>query len=211
MNMFGMTWEEIFALLLTAVGPVGITMSYMPIAQALPPDMRRPLARRTILIGFIVAVALMLLGGGVVQRFHLSPAVLLMGVGVTYFVQALPMLLAGPSDLSAPAEIKEPRRLAISPLAVPGLISPLAVALLFSVSVFVPSLIAALIFVGMVGAVLIIDLGLMLSFTYVAQYITKPILEVLQKIFGFIMLTFGIQLVLLALARLGIITATGFY
>jgi small neutral amino acid transporter SnatA (MarC family) len=210
MNMFGMTWEEIFALLLTAMGPVGISMTYIPIAQALPPDMRRRLARWTILVGFIVAVGLMLLGGGIVQRFHLSPAVLLMGVGVTYFVQALPMLLAGPSDLSALTEIKEPRRLAISPLAVPALISPLAVALLLSVSVFVPSLTAALIFVGMVGAVLIIDLGLMLSFTYVAQYLTKPILEVLQKIFGFIMLTFGIQLVLQGLAKLGILTATGF-
>jgi len=84
------------------------------------------------------------------------------------------------------------------------------VALLLSVSVFVPSLTTALIFVGMVRAVLIIDLGLMLSFTYVAQYLTKPILEVLQKIFGFIMLAFGIQLVLQALAKLGILTATGF-
>ena len=134
MNMFGMTWEEIFALLLTAMGPVGITMTYMPIAQALPPAIQRQLARRTILVGFIVAVGLMLLGGGIVQKFHLSSAVLLMGVGVTYFVQALPMLLAGPSDLSALTEIKEPRRLAISPLAVPALISPLAVALLLGVS-----------------------------------------------------------------------------
>jgi small neutral amino acid transporter SnatA (MarC family) len=41
-------------------------------------------------------------------------------------------------------------------------------------------------------------------------YLTKPILEVLQKIFGFIMLTFGIQLVLQGLAKLGILTATGF-
>jgi hypothetical protein len=40
----------------------------------------------------------------------LSSAVPLMGVGVTYFVQAIPMLLAGPSDLSTPTEIKEPRR-----------------------------------------------------------------------------------------------------
>ena len=82
--------------------------------------------------------------------------------------------------------------------------------MLFSISVIVPSLTAALIFVGMVGAVLIIDLGLMLSFTYVAQYLTKPILEVLQKIFGFLMLTFGIQLVLQELAKLGIMTATSF-
>lgn len=51
---------------------------------------------------------------------------LLMGVGVTYFVQALPMLLAEPSALSALTEIKAPPRFAISPLAVPALISPLA-------------------------------------------------------------------------------------
>ena len=210
MNMFGMTWEEIFALLLTAMGPVGITMSYMPIARALPPAIQRQLARRTVLVGFIVAVGLMLLGGGVVQRFHLSLAVLLMGVGVTYFVLAIPMLLAGPSDLSPPTQIKEPLRLAVSPLAVPALISPLAVAVLFSVSAFVPSLTAALIFVGIVGAVLSIDWGLMLLSTCVAQYLTKSVLEVLQKIFGFILLTFGIQLVLQALAKLGIMTATGF-
>ncbi len=83
-------------------------------------------------------------------------------------------------------------------------------ALLFSVSASVPSLTAALLFVGMVGAVLSIDLGLMLLSTYVAQYLTKPILEVFQKIFGFILLTFGIQLVLQALAKLGLMMATGF-
>src|SRR5260221_6941184 len=184
MNMFGMTWEENFALLLTAMGPVGITMSYMPIARALPPAVQRQLAWRTVLVGFIVAVGLMLLGGGVVRRFHLSLAVLLMGVGVTYFVLAIPMLLAGPSERSAPTHIKEPLRLAISPLAVPALISPLAVALLFSISAFVPSLTAALIFVGIVGAVLSLDLGLMLLSTCVAQYLTKSVLEGLQKIFG---------------------------
>jgi multiple antibiotic resistance protein len=210
MNVFGMTWEESIALLLSAMGPVGITMSYMPIARALPPAMQRQLAWRTVLVGFIVAVGLMLLGGGVVRRFHLSLAVLLMGVGVTYFVLAIPMLLAGPSELAPPTQIKEPLRLAISPLAVPALISPLAVAVLFSVSAFVPSLTAALIFVGIVGAVLIIDLGLMLLSTCVAQYLTKPVLEVLQKIFGFILLTFGIQLVLQALAKLSIMTAKGF-
>src|SRR5260370_590662 len=132
MNMFGMTWEENFALLLTAMGPVGITMSYMPIARALPPAMQRQLAWRTVLVGFIVVVGLMLLGGGVVQRFHLRSAVLLMAVGVTYFVLAIPMLLAEPSDLAPPPHIEEPLRLAISPLAVPALISPLAVALLIS-------------------------------------------------------------------------------
>src|SRR5260370_3385354 len=138
MNVFGMTWEESFALLLSAMGPVGIAMSYMRIARALAPALQRQLAWRTVLVGFIVAVGLMLLGGGVVQRVHLRLAVLLMGVGVTYFVLAIPMLLAEPSDLSPPTQIKEPLPLPISPLALPALISPLAVAVLFSVSAVVP-------------------------------------------------------------------------
>src|SRR5258708_36479946 len=117
MNMFGMTWEENFALLLTAMGPVGITMSYMPIARALPPAIQRQLAWRTVLVGFIVAVGLMLLGGGVVQRFHFSLAVLLIGVGGTYFVLALPLLLGWPSDLLPPTQIKQAPRLSASTLA----------------------------------------------------------------------------------------------
>src|SRR5260370_9726736 len=156
MNLFGMIWVDIFALLLSAMGPVGITMSYLPIARALPPAMQRQLDGRTVLVGFIVAVGLLLLGGGVVRRFHLSLAALLMGVGVTYVVLAIPMLVTGPSDLSVPMPSKEPQRLAISPLAVPALIFPSAVALLFSVSAFVASLAAALIFLGMVGRVLIV-------------------------------------------------------
>ena len=210
MNILGVTWEEIFTLLLIAMGPVSVTMSYMPIAQALPPAMQRKLAWRTVLVGFIVAVLLIIFGGGVIRRFHLSLAVLLMGVGVTYFVLALPMLLARPSDLSPQTPIKEPLRLAISPLAVPAMISPLAMALLFSVSAFSSSLIATLIFLGIVVVVLLINLGFMLLSTYVAKHLTNPILEVFQKIFGFILLTFSIQLMLQALVRLGFIPAKGF-
>src|SRR5260370_30655507 len=95
----------------------------MPIARALSPAMQRQLGWRTILVGFIVAVGLMLLGGGVVQRFHLRLAVLLMGVGVTYFVLAISMLLAEPCELSPPTQINEPLMIAILILAGPKLIS----------------------------------------------------------------------------------------
>ena len=209
MNILGMPGVEIFTLLLIAMGPVGVTISYLPIAQTLPPEMRRKLAYRTVLVAFVVAALLMLLGNGVVRQFHLGRSTLLMGVGVAYVVLAIPMLLAEPGNRPAPPSIKEPLQLAISPLAVPAVISPLAVVLLLDVSAFENRLIAILIFCGMMVAVLLIDLGLMLLSTFVAQYLTRPILEVLQKIFGFILLTFGIQLVLQALERLGLIPATG--
>src|SRR5258708_16366768 len=108
------------------MGPVGITMSYMPIARALPAAMQRQLAWRTVLVGFIVVVGLMLLGGGVVQRFHLRSAVLLLALGATYFVLAIPLLVAEPSELSPPPHIKEPLRPPLSPLPLPPAIAPFA-------------------------------------------------------------------------------------
>src|SRR5260370_33436206 len=110
MNMFGMTWEQNFALLLTAMGPVGITMSYMPIARALPPAVQRQLAWRTVLVGFSVAVGLMLLGGGVVRRFHLGMAVLVMAGRGAYFVPAVPLTLAEAERAVSPAARERPRR-----------------------------------------------------------------------------------------------------
>ena len=207
MNIVGMPEVEVFTLLLVAMGPVSVTISYLPIAQTLPPQMRRKLACRTVLVAFVVAALLMLLGNGIVRQFHLSQPVLLMGVGVTYIVLAISMLLAQPEDRFVSTSTKEPLQLAISPLAVPGVISPLAVVLLLDVSAFENRLIATLIFSGMVVVVLLIDLGLMLLSTAVAQYLTRSILEVLQKIFGFILLTFGIQSVLQALERLSLIPA----
>src|SRR5258708_12615106 len=102
MNMFGMTWEEIFALLLTAMGPVGITMSYMPIAQALPRAVQRQLAWLTVLVGFIVVVGPILLGAGVVQGFPLPSAVRLMAARVTYFRLSIPMPFSSPTDSPPP-------------------------------------------------------------------------------------------------------------
>jgi multiple antibiotic resistance protein len=182
----------------------------MHVARALPPTMQRKIAWRTVLVGFIVAVLLLTLGSRIVGSFHLSQAVLVMAVGVTNFILAIPRLLSGPGDASTQTHNVDPLGLAISPLAVPSLISPVAVALFLSVDAFEPNLTSTLTFFGIVLVLLLIDLGVMLLSTKVARYLTTPILEVFRKIFGFILLTFGIQVILLALQMGGLRLAPGF-
>jgi multiple antibiotic resistance protein len=209
-SILGLTPGEVFALLFIAMGPLRVTIVYMPIAYHLPPDIQRKLALRTVLVGLIVAVAVILLGFGIVQNFHLNLAVLLLAAGLTYIVLAFPVVLAGPSDIVPPPPVKDPLRLAISPLAVPVMITPLGIATLLSASAFVSDWVAILIFLSLVVAMLVINFVVMVLSTRLAQYITRPILEVFQKIFGFVLLAFGLQLIVRALTHLGVITVKGF-
>ncbi|WP_201381387.1 hypothetical protein [Ktedonobacter sp. SOSP1-52] len=60
----------------------------------------------------------------------------------------------------------------------------------------------------MVVAILVINFGGRLLSIPMAQYITQPVREVFQQIFGFVLLAFGKRLILGALVHLGIITVT---
>lgn len=209
MHIFALSLEEVFAFLFIAMGPTRIMLSYMPIARHLPYVQQRQLAWRTVWDGFIIAVVILLLGRGIVQNFRLSLATLLLAAGVAYVVLSIPMLLVGPSDIPPTPQIHDPWRLALSPLAVPAMISPLGIATLFSVSAFALNLLALFAFLGIVVVVLAINFGAMLLSTRIAHYLTQPILEVFQHIFGVILLAFGLRLVLQALMMLGIISPKG--
>jgi len=210
MTILGLTLGEFFALLFIAMGPIRVIACYVPIARALPPEIQRQLAWRTILAGFIVVCVIVLIGAGVVKNFHLDLATLMLAAGLTYSILAIPLLLAEPSDFPATPEIKDPLRLAISPLAVPAMITPLGIATLFGVAASVPDLATVLVFLSMIVAMLVINVAGMLLALPLARFLTRPILEVFQKIFGFVLLAFGGRLILGALAYMGIIHMRGF-
>jgi multiple antibiotic resistance protein len=199
--------SEMLALLFLGMGPVRITMSYLPYSKALPVDVQRTLAWRTVLAGFVVAVAIMLVGAGTVNNFGLNAVLLQLAAGVAFFIMTVPSLLSPPSDAAPPAQISHPLRLAISPLAVPTMITPVGIAVLFAVAAFTPGVNEQLMVVGLVAAVLAINLVVMLLCRRLAPYLTRPVLEVLQKVFGLVVLGFSLRLVLQALAALGVIPA----
>lgn len=209
MNILGLTLEEVFMLLFIAMGPIHVIMTYLPIARTLSPAVQRKLAWRTVLTGLIVALVLIFGGAGIIRNLHLSLYVLVLAAGMSYVILAIPMILTRSGESPPVPQIDDPLRLAISPLAIPAMITPLGVAVLFSEAAFVSDLATTLIFCALVVAILAINLGGMLLSTSIARYLTRPVLEVLQTIFGFVTLAFGVRLLLGALVHLGIITAKG--
>ena len=200
---------ELFALLLAGIGPVRITLAYLPIAGSLPPDVQRTLAWRTVLAGFVVALGIMLVGAGIVSSYDLNAALLQLAAGVAFLVMTVPGLVAPPGDGVPPAPGRHPLRLAVSPLAVPTMVTPLGVAVLFAVAAFAPGLTERLLVVGLVAVVLTLNLTVMLGTRRLAPYLTRPVLDVLQKVLGLLVLGFSLRLVLQGLAALGVISAPG--
>lgn len=210
MHILGLNLQEVFALLFIAMGPVRLVMAYVPLTRTLSGDLQRKLAWHTVLTGFIVALVLIFGGAGIVRNLHLSLYVLLLAAGMSYVILAIPMILARPSNPPSVPQTEDPLCLAISPLAFPAMITPLGVAVLFSEAAFVSDLLTTLVFVALVVAILVLNFGGMLLSTHIARYMTRPVLNVFQTIFGFVTLAFGVRLVLGALAHLGIITVKGF-
>jgi multiple antibiotic resistance protein len=209
MEILDVPLAELFILLFIAMGPIRITMNFIPLARDLPAGTQRRLAWRTVWVGLVVALIVVVAGQGVVRNFGVNIDILLMAGGVAFTLSAVRMLSVRPNDTPPPPPVEDPLRLAISPLAVPGMISPLAVAMLLSVAAFVPEVTLTLVFLGLVVVILALNLGAMLVSPHLTRYLTIPILEIFQQIFGFILLALGINLVLEALATLQIISMFG--
>jgi multiple antibiotic resistance protein len=209
MRILNLTVAAIFAVLFIGMGPVRVALGYIPIAAQYPAHVRRRLAWRTILAGLVVIVVIMLLGGRMVQSFQLRIEVLLLAGGVAFVVKGLGQLNVRPAPELKLPQFENPMRLAVSPLAVPTMIGPGGVVALFIVAAFVDDWIQLLVVAGLIAAILAMNLAVMLLSSFIAQYVTRPVLEVIQQVMGLLLLALGIAMILEELANLGLIALPG--
>jgi multiple antibiotic resistance protein len=209
LEIVGISIGEWVAILFIGLGPVRVTLAYTTITRSLPADAQRKLAWRTVLVGGLFAVLVLLIGGGIARQFAVRQEVLLIAAGVAFASRAFSMLSATPTDMPEPPKITDPMRLAISPLALPIMISPVGVVALFIVAMEGPGLGESLAFVALVAGILALNLGAMLLSRHIARYITMPVLELVQQVFGILILALSARLVLEALEGLGLVTISG--
>jgi small neutral amino acid transporter SnatA (MarC family) len=81
---------------------------------------------------------------------------------------------------------------------------------LFIVAAFVKEWIQLLVVFGLVASILAMNLAVMLLSSFIAHYVTRPVLEVIQQVMGLLLLALGISMVLEELANLGVIDIVGF-
>jgi multiple antibiotic resistance protein len=206
--MFTFSLAEAFITLLIGMGPIKMLLVYISMTQGMDQDLRRQIARRIVLVAGSVGVALFVLGALLQQILHFSIGALNIIGGLILLILALRMVMGGGGGASAGEEEVDPMSLAVSPLAIPLTLNPVGIVALVVASSEVTDMASSIAIVVLIGAVMLIDLGMLYLSDRVAPFLSKALVDLLEVVLGILLGALAIQLMLNGLAELGTITMT---
>jgi MarC family membrane protein len=201
---------DTFLLLLIGIGPKIALVPYLKATAELDKSTRQRVLRKMLVTATIVAVALFVLGELLARLLHFSTGSLSIAGGVILFIIAATMVLgrSDPEAEAAESAGKDPMSLAVFPLAVPYLLNPAGIVALVTLSAEAGSIAVVALDVGLLAAVLLIDLAAFTWGNRVNDGLNENTMLVTEKVFGFLLAALGVQLVLDGLFDAGVITLT---
>ena len=208
--MFTFSLPEAFIALFIGMGPIKVLLIYIAKTQKMDLEVRRKVARRTVIVAASVGVGLFILGAIIQQILHFSIGALNIIGGLILLLLALNMVMGGRSkSAESDEEALNPMSLAVSPLAIPLTLNPVGIVTLVVASSEVKDLPSSIAVVVMIAIIAVIDLGVLYGSNFVAKYLSEAMIELFEVILGIFLGALAIQLMLNGLADLGIISMTG--
>jgi multiple antibiotic resistance protein len=201
------TESFVFTIFFLVLGPVKIIPAFAKLTYSMPLKFKRQVAMWGILIAAGICAYVGLLGRGILRSYQISLAALLIAGGIVLLLSALNIIFPKPSSTPAPKEDIPAVQLAISPVATPVIVPPVAIAaILFFVmlSDTRPDLIPA-IFKAMLT---MLGLDFLVMF-FIDRIIKIRLVMMLLQVFGSVLVFFqvalAIQAILSGLARAGLL------
>jgi multiple antibiotic resistance protein len=189
------------------MGPIKIVVAYLAMTHGAAPAIRRRVAIRTVVAATATAIALVFGGALLLRLFHIESAALIIAGGLVMIVYGLMSVVEGPIHEDEPEAPSDAAllRAAIFPLAVPLLLNPagIAAAMILSVELVESGGYVATAVVVMVIAA--IDLAVLLFAGRAGHRIPYAAITILEKVFGTLLVAIGVQLLVVATTRLGLL------
>lgn len=199
---------QVFITLFIGMGPVKVLLVYMAETEGMEQGLRRQIAQRTVMVAGAVGVGLFALGALLQAMLHFSIGALTVFGGLILLILAITMVLGGPKPSPEGQAPKDPMSLAISPLAIPLMLNPVGIVALVVASVEVQSLPVAAAIVVMIVVIMVINLGVLLLSNRFARYLSREIVELLERVLGILLGALAVQLILAGLADVGVLTVS---
>lgn len=197
---------DILVLLFITVGPTKPAAMYVAMTKTADPVLKRQIAVRTILVSLIICSIFVVLGEGILKVLHISIPALLIAGGIILFVFALHLVLGEDKPESSTGLPQAPSiSIADYPLAVPLMASPQGLVAIVTISAAMPGLTNMLTLLGLVLAVMVVNLIVLLSADKIMEKIPLSIMKVAMRIFGLLLCGLAVQLAILGLQRLGVL------
>ena len=203
---------DFLILLMIGMGPKVALVPFLDLTADMDSDTRKGVASRMVRTATVVALVLVVLGGFLMKLLHLSQAALYIAGGIVFLLMALRMLVKageGGDDHPEKADKRNATEKALYPLAVPYLLNPAGITLLVVFSGVNDSWLMLGIMAILVLLVAAWDWLVFSNLDTIAKYLNRQRMAVTEAVFGVLLAALAVELMLLGLARLGVLDLVG--
>ncbi len=183
-------------LLLLVLDPLGSLPVFIPIMRAVPPERRRWVALREVLIAFAVLFLFMFFGNGFLQVMRLSERSLEVAGGVILLMVAIRMIFSHEGGVYGVPEGREPL---IFPLAVPLLAGPSAMATVLLLASRQPERVWT--WIGALSCAMAVSGLALVLCDHIRRWIGDSVVSALEKLMGLVLTAIAVEMVLAGLKR----------
>jgi multiple antibiotic resistance protein len=188
-------FDLLLALLFNLMGPIGVIPRFAAITGGVEADARRRiafLAGAASLVAILIAITL---GAWMLGRFQIDKGSLVIAAGLVLLVASLRNIYP-PAPSSAEAAGGASRvPIAVSPIAVPGVVTPSAVGVLIIFAAYFPSFDAIAAIFGAVLGIMALNVAAMIYAQAFMARIGMAPLVVLGAVFGILQVALAIQMI----------------
>jgi multiple antibiotic resistance protein len=192
-------------LLFTLMGPIAAMPLFAGVTAGADKALRRRIALKAYAVALVGLALAVFIGAGVMSGWGVSPASLIVAGGLILMLTALRNVLGAAVPAPSGAGAAPGMALAITPLAIPGLVTPMSVAVLVIFVSYFPNLQDKLAIMAVAGAIMTLNLGAMFCAQWFMRVVGPSPLVVLGAVFGVLQAAMGVEMVLSGVRRSGLL------
>jgi multiple antibiotic resistance protein len=189
------------SLLFTLMGPIAAIPLFAANTAGADAALRRRIALRAYLVALIALALAVFVGAGALAGWGVSPPSLVIAAGLILTLTALRSLLGGGHGTGGATPPPPSVSRGFSPIAIPGLVTPMAVAILVIFVSYFPAMRDKLAVLGVAAALMTLNLGAMLIAHWFMRVVGPAPLVVLGAVFGVLQVAMGVEMIVSGLLR----------
>jgi len=207
--------SEVIMFLLTAIGPLKVTIVCASLTADARPEFVKRVAFRSVLIALIVCIVFAVLGEAILRLLKVSIPAFQIGGGIIVLLFSLDMVMGSKqtdkNSAGTPAaqHVEPSLDIAAYPLAIPLMASVSGLVAIVSLLAQRDDLEALLFLTGVIVAIMAINYVCLLYCRYIVRAVGPAALQVIGKMMGVFLTAMAVELLLMGLIGLGLIAKPG--
>lgn len=192
------------SLLFSMIGPIALLPLFATTTATASPELRARIAMLSALFALATFGIAVFVGAGVMQSAGTSRSALIIAAGIILTLTAIRNIFGATQAAKLSADEPTPA-LALMPLAIPGIVTPMGVAIVILFASYFPDLVDRLAILGVIAGIMVANYAAMRISHWFMRVVGAVPLLILGAIFGVLQAAMGIEMILSGIKLSGLV------